>query len=25
LQFKNEQKAKLTNKNVRLQKNSSYW
>lgn len=24
LQFKNEQKAKLTNKNVRLQKNSSY-
>jgi hypothetical protein len=25
LQFKNEQKAKLTNKNVRLQKNSLYW
>ena len=25
LQFKNEQKAKLTNKNVRLQKKSSYW
>jgi hypothetical protein len=24
LQFKNEQKAKLTNKNVRLQKNSLY-